>query len=160
VSQARRGVWRGVPLPLPSRRATVRAHSRRSESGFSLVEAVVATGIATIAVLALAYSFGNARGLVNRYGDARVALAAAQRRMEILGTLDVGVPELQTGTTHQADVVIDGATVARESWTVIAFDDPANGTGQADLKQVTVTVSWGAGAPAEQVQLARLIPAR
>jgi hypothetical protein len=124
------------------------------------MEAVVATGIATIAVLALAYSFGNARGLVDRYGSARVALAAAQRRIEFLGVLDASAAELQAGTTHHGNVVVDGATVARESWTVIAFDDPANGAGQADLKLVTVTVSWGTGAPAEQVQLTRLFPAR
>jgi Tfp pilus assembly protein PilV len=137
-----------------------RAHARCPESGFSLMEAVVATVVATVAVMALAYSFGDARGLVDRYGSARVALAAAQRRMEILSVLDANAPELQAGTTHQADVVVDGATVARESWTVIAFDDPANGAGQADLKQVTVTVSWGTGTSADQVQLTRLFPAQ
>jgi Tfp pilus assembly protein PilV len=139
-----------------------RAHARSPESGFSIMEAVVATLIATIAVLGLASSFGSARGLVDRYAEARVALAAAQRRMEILSVLDANAPELQIGTAHQADVVVDNAIVARESWTIAAFDDPANGTGagQTDLKQVTVTVSWGAGAPAEQVQLVRLFPAQ
>ncbi len=112
--------------------------------------------------MGLAYSFGNARALVNRYAAARVALAAAQRRLEMLAVLDPSAPELQVGTTHADDVVVDGTPVAHESWSVAAYDDPANGTaaGPTDLKLVTVTVSWGASAPDQQVQLSRFFPAR
>ena len=61
------------------------------------MEVVVATVVAVVAVLALAYTFGTGRGLVNRYEAARVALAAAQRRMESLSAGPVTSAELQMG---------------------------------------------------------------
>jgi type II secretory pathway pseudopilin PulG len=138
----------GIGLPL------------RSQRGVGLMEVVVATVIAVIAVMALAYSFSTGRGLVDRFEIARVALAAAQRRMERLSALPAAAPELQLGTPHTDVVQVDGRTVARESWTVDAFDDPANGTqaGSVDLKKVTVTVSWGQLGPNETVTLTRLFP--
>jgi type II secretory pathway pseudopilin PulG len=122
------------------------------ERGFSLIEAIVATVIATIAVMGLAYSFGTARGLVNRYEAARVALAAAQRRMELLSTLRASDPLLSG--THQADVVVAGTIVARESWTATPYADP-EGPG---LKRVVVRVAWGGATTADSIQLARLFP--
>ena len=136
----------------------------RGERGVGLMEVVVATVIAIIAVLALAYSFGTGRGLVNRFEVARIALASAQRRMEMLSSESASAPDLQVGP-HPAggpglDVQVDGRTVARESWTVVAFTDPASGhpAGTADLKKVTVTISWGRLGPAETLSLTRLFP--
>ena len=123
------------------------------------MEVVVATVIAVIAVVALAYSFAMGRGLVNQYEVARIALAAAQRRMETLSSLPANAAELQIGVPHAADVQVDGLTVARETWTVVAYDDPADGLhGDLDFKQVTATVSWGRGGPNETVTLTRLFP--
>ncbi len=132
------------------------------QRGFTLTETVVAAAMATVAVVAFAYSFSNARGLVSRYTDARVALAAAQRRMEMLHVLAPGAPELALGSTHTDSVMVQGRGVALETWTVAPYDDPANGlhAGQADLAQVTLTLSWGHGTPAEQVRLVRFFPAR
>lgn len=128
-----------------------------SERGFSLIEVVVATVIAVIAVMGLAYSFGNARGLVDRYEAARLALAAAQRRMELLAVLPADADSLQVGRSCDREVVVDGAIVAHEAWTVTPYTDPALGPG---LKRVVVTVTWGGGTAAETVQLARLFPPR
>jgi len=128
------------------------------------MEVVVATVIAVIAVLALAYSFGAARGLVDRYEIARVALAAAQRRMETLSAGPLTSTDLLIGPHPAAgvwlDVKVEDRAVARESWTVDRYDDPANGigSGAADLKRVTVTVVWGQAGPAETVSLTRLFP--
>jgi hypothetical protein len=130
------------------------------------MEVVVATVIAVIAVVALAYSFGSGRNLVNHYELARVALAAAQRRLELLGPLPATAAEFQVGRhpgSGTFDFQVDGHTLAHETWTVTAFDDPANGTGppnHLDLRQVTVTVSWGRQSPAESVELTRLFPYR
>jgi hypothetical protein len=126
------------------------------------MEVVIATVIAIVAVVALAYSFGAGRGLVNRYEVARIALAAAQRRMEMLSALPGTAVELQRGSHPSSGsdpVQVDGRTVAQESWRVEAIDDPADGihTGDVDLKQVTVTVSWGRG-PNEAIALTRLFP--
>ena len=127
------------------------------------MEVVIATVIAVIAVVALAYSFGAGRGLVNQYEVARIALAAAQRRMETLSAGPIMAPDLQLGSHPPSGtdpVLVDGRTVALESWRVEAVDDPADGThaGDIDLKKVTVTVSWGRCGPNETVVLTRLFP--
>jgi hypothetical protein len=126
------------------------------------MEVVVATVIATIAVIALAYSFGTGRGLVNRYELARMALAAAQRRMEMLEAAPTGSPDLAVPSTHGPQpVLVDGQPVCRESWTVASFHDPSNTTNptHVDLRRVTVSVTWGGGSPAETMRLTRLFPA-
>ena len=133
------------------------------ERGVGLMEVVIATLIAVIAVVALAYSFGAGRGLVNQYEVARIALAAAQRRMETLSAGPVMATDLQLGSHPSSgtdSVRVDGRTVALESWRVEPIDDPADGihAGDIDLKQVTVTVSWGRRGPNETVALARLFP--
>lgn len=129
------------------------------------MEVIVATVVAVVAILALAYTFGTGRGLVSRYESARVALAAAQRRMEMLSAGRATAAELQLGrhpSSGTYPVQAGGANVAVESWTVERYDDPADGTptGDIDLKRVTVTVAWGGGGPNERVVLTRLFPLR
>ena len=133
------------------------------ERGVGLVEVVVATVIAVIAILALAYTFGTGRGLVNSYEAARVGLAAAQQRMEALGAAPDTSAELRLGPHPPSGaypVQVDGRTVAFESWTVEGYDDPADGTGTLDwdLKRVTVKITWGRQSPHETVTLTRLFP--
>jgi hypothetical protein len=144
------------------------ARRPRGERGVGLMEVIVATVIATLAVVALSYSFGTGRGLVNRYELARVALGAAQRRMELLGAQGTGSPDLALGPGFGAlahgplDVVVDGRLCGQETWTVAPWYDPSTGStsGPPDLKRVTVTVTWGGATAAETVQLDRLFPAR
>jgi hypothetical protein len=136
------------------------AGTPRGERGVGLMEIMVATVIAVIAIIALAYTFGTGSGLVGRYAGARLGLAAAQRRMEILSTLPASAAELQLGSTHSADILVDGRKVARETWTVNAWDDPADGTaGDVDLKWVRVTVRFGQGAH-DTLSLTRLFALR
>ena len=115
--------------------------------------------IATIAVVGLAYNFGTGRALVNRYETARIALGAAQRRLEMLGVLQSSDPDLSIATHGPFDVQLDGRTICHETWTVEGYDDPINGTGQIDLKRVTVHVTWGGQSVAETIELTRLFPA-
>jgi hypothetical protein len=131
-----------------------------NQRGIGLMEVVVATIIAVIAVVALAYSFGVGRGLVSRFGIARVALAAAQGRMERLSTLPATSDSLQIGQYGTFPVWVDGRAVAQESWKVDSYTDKASGhpQGTADLRSVTVTVAWGSGGPNEKVTLTRLFP--
>lgn len=122
------------------------------------MEVIVATVVAVVAILALAYTFGTARGLVNRYETARVALAAAQRRMETLSAGSAIAADLQPGQHQTLPVEVDGTTVAFESWTVTLIDDPATPTHAGDLKRVVVTVAWGGRSPGEQLALTRIFP--
>jgi hypothetical protein len=126
------------------------------------MEVIVSTIIATIAVIALAYSFGAGRGLVNRYELARMALAAAQRRMELLEAAGDTALVLAVPSTHgPQDVDVDGRPVLRESWTVTPYHDAASKhAGSTDLKKVTVTVAWGGRSAAETIQLTRLFHVR
>jgi type II secretory pathway pseudopilin PulG len=130
------------------------------QAGFSLVEALVALTIAVIAVVGLAYNFGNGRALVNRYETARLALGAAQRRMEMLAVLPPAAPEFNLGIHGPTGVVVGGQTLCQETWTVARFDDPINGIDatQFDLKRVEVTITWGQATPAETIELTRLFP--
>jgi len=135
----------------------------RGERGVGLMEVMVATIIAVIAIIALAYSFGTGRGLVNRYELARMALAAAQRRMEMLEAAPAGSPDLAVPSQHGPQaVLVDGRAVCQESWRVDVFHDPANAVNPAhvDLRKVTVTVTWGGGTAAETTRLTRLFAAR
>ena len=127
------------------------------ESGFSLVEAMVATVIATIAVVGLAHSFGLGRSFINRYETARAALGVAQRRLEILHAGSDPLSNLATGVPHLGDFVHGGQRVGREEWYVDWYDDPSI-PGERDLKLVTVRVFWSQGTIADTVTPTRCPP--
>ena len=138
--------------------------SSHSERGFSLMEAIVATVIAVIAVLGLAYSFGQGRAMISRYEIARAALAATQDEMETLSATLSSDPALALGS-HNRPFVLGGQTLGTVRWTVTAFDDPADGIDPADanpfdLKQVAVSVSWTVGFNPDSTSLSRFFPAQ
>ncbi len=126
-----------------------------TESGFSLVEAIVATVIATIAVVGLAHSFGLGRSFINRYETARAALGVAQRRLETLHAGSDPTVNLATGIPHLAPFDHGGHRVGSEEWNVSWYDDPAT-TEPHDLKLVTVRVFWSQGTIPDTVTLTRL----
>ena len=140
------------------------------ERGFSLIEAIVATLIATIAVLGLAHSFGVGRGLIDRYAVSRDALAAAQRRMEILvadttGNL-VSIPSGFGMTVHPPTpnaIALGGNMPATESWVVEWVNDPVDNGGGTDpqpqdYRRVTVRVAWTQAGNTDTVRLWRYFP--
>lgn len=138
--------------------------------GFSLIEAMVATAIAVIAVIGLAYSFGQGRSMIGRYDVARSALAAAQDEMETLSVTLATDSTLALGAgnspgLHGRPFTIDGRTLGTIQWVVTAYDDPADGIGGADpdpldLKNVVVTVSWTDGFIPGSVSLSRFFPVK
>jgi hypothetical protein len=121
------------------------------------MEAIVATVIATIAVIGLAYSFSQGRSLIDRFEVARAALGVAQGRMERLSFLPLDSDSLVEGAYPATpnDFVFEGRTLGTEGWRVEAFDDPATG-GPNDMKRVTVTVSFATGSVGDSVVLRRL----
>lgn len=127
-------------------------------SGFALVEVIVASVIAVVAVLGLAYSFSVGRAQIDRFKIARVALAANQDQMERLTTLPPGDPSLGIGEHPGMPPTFtsEGVTL-RQSWTVEWFDDPAV-TGSQDLKRVTMLVAWTQGPLSDSLRLTRLFP--
>lgn len=147
------------PRPFPGRGAPLGA-----ERGFSLIEVIVATVIAALAVIGLAHTFGLGRTFIQRFEVARVALGEVQLRLETLATRPSSDPDLAPGYHGPLPFVVHGVTVGEEGWNVVWVDDPADGTGAADpdphdLKRVTVTVTWTVGAVGDSLQLSRVFPA-
>lgn len=138
---------------------------RLDERGVGLMEIIVATVIATIAILGLAYTIGTGRSLLNRYELARAGLAAAQGRMEKLAVARGGDPQLvipagQSSASYTEPFVVRGAAVGAAAWTVSWVTDPADTVpGGHSLKQVLVRVSWSTGADSDAVTLQRRFPA-
>jgi len=128
---------------------------------------IVATLIATIAVIGLAYTFSTGRGFINRFELARAAFAAAEGRLEALAVAPSGDPEMSItppGSPHTAPFVVDGRVHGTESWTVVWRDMPVDGTGGADpnpndLKYVTVEVLYQQGTVRDTIRLSRLFRA-
>jgi hypothetical protein len=129
----------------------------RDEQGFSLMEAIVATVIATIAIVGFAYSIGMGRGFINGYEAARAADALAAACMDSLSTtgadLSVGGPRPIT----PLPLVYNAQTIGGASWRVT---QPAAGVpGRSAMVQATVTVAWALGGHADSVQYSRYFPA-
>src|SRR5262245_55276546 len=102
-------------------------HTLEDEAGFSLIEVMVASVIAILAFIGLAYTFSTGRGFINRFEVRRAAVAAARARLETLAS-DPGSPDLTiTPPPHTASFVVDGKTLGQEQWTVEWVDDPVDG---------------------------------
>lgn len=148
-------------MTLRSAHVALVAGPSRGQRGFSLMEAIVATAIAVIAILGLAHSFSLGRGFIARYEVGRAALGEAQGRME--GFTVLRPADLVPGTADSVAFSYRGAPVGFSFWRIVWVDDSADGLGGADLdgdtndlKRVTVTVRWTDG---QRVELARLFPA-
>jgi Tfp pilus assembly protein PilV len=127
------------------------------ENGFSLIEAVVATVIAVIAVLGLAHSFGAGRALINRFESARDALALCQHQMEMLVASQPTSDSLDVSKSPFGPypVTVSAKESGTLSWTVTWVDDPLNGLGGNDYKRVDVYVVWRGVTAPDSVQLSR-----
>ncbi len=132
-----------------------RAGTDPGERGFSLMEVIVATVIATLAVTGLAYTFGMGRGFIDRFEVVRAALGVAQGRMDRLATLSTHAPEFTLGS-HAEPFVYQGVAVGNETWVVEAIDDPATPALHGTLRQVTVDVALNAEGIVNSVRLVRL----
>lgn len=115
---------------------------------------MVATVVATVAVLGLAYTFSLGRGFINRFEIARSALTVAESRLEQLHG-DPDSPALSTDSTHVRPFNLGGREIGLEEWIVVWFNDPSI-PGTQDLKQVTVIVSWSMSGQPDSVRLSRL----
>jgi hypothetical protein len=128
------------------------------------MEIIVATVVATVAVIGLAYTIGTGRGLINRYEVGRAGLAEAQRKMERLAVLKSTAPEiaipLGSSVTYAEPFLMNGAPVGTSSYTVAWVHDPSSTVPNSnDLRRVTVRVSWTTGADSDAVSLQRYFPA-
>jgi len=126
------------------------------------MEVIVATVIATIAVLGLAYTFGMGRGFIDRFLVGRAALGAAQARLELLSVTPAADTSLTPVVQHQSYFIVDGSIFGTERWMVEWIDDPGDGAKPADknprdLRRLTVTVEFMQGDRADSVRIARLL---
>ncbi len=146
----------GPDLESPARRRS------RDAQGFSLMEAIVATVIAVLAAIGLAYTFGVGRGNINRFEVARAADAIAQARMEWLSSLalsDAGSDSLTVAGSYAAppeSLDLNGATVVSERWIVEPAPSTVPSNIRDNLTRVTVEVAWNMGSMPDTARYSRL----
>ncbi len=126
------------------------------ERGFSLMEAIVATIIAVLAVIGLAHTFGLGHGLIDSYASSRAALGEAQRRMEWLGTLPVSSDSIQVDGLYPSPAgtfSVPGVVSGTYQWS--AAPDTIFGVANA-MRRVTVLVVYPLGGASDTLRLSRL----
>lgn len=130
--------------PLAAREARAGRPSRH-ERGFSLIEALIATIIAVLAVLGLAYTFSVGRGQVSRYEVARAAMGEAESHLERLLRLqkaNASSESLAVGFgSPEFPFAYRAATLGTVWWHVDPYDDPYL-PGSPNLKRLVVCVRW------------------
>lgn len=129
-----------------------------AERGFSLMEVIVATVIAAIAVIGLAHTFGLGRGQIEQFSVARTALGAAEEQMAVLTVLPRKHPMLGYGQ-HDSTFDVDGQALGEMRWIVTPelYSWTSGFTTYGDtLRRVVVEIDWNNGYP-DTVRLARLI---
>ena len=124
------------------------------------MEAIIATVITVIAVLAMAYSFSLGRSFINAFEVRRVADARAQGCMEWLSSLHSNDPNLSAGTHPGVPqpFVVNRVTIGGVRWRVGPTTDvPPTVAGV--LRNVTVSVTWSLGGFQDSVVYSRLVAA-
>lgn len=132
------------------------------------MEVIVATVIATIAVVGLAYTFGLGRGFINRFEVGRAAMAAAQGQIELISTTPLGDSLVRIDELHQSYFLMGGIPRGTQQWMIHWRDDPADGSSASlpidrdtsDLRCATVTILFKEGSVQDSVQLSRFLPAQ
>lgn len=141
----------------------LRPPREREDAGFSLMEVLVATVIATIAVVGLAYTFGLGRGFINQFEVGRAAEAAAEGEMDLIASTPPSDSLVKIGPLHMSYFMVGGNINGTQRWIINWIDDPADGVGVADpnpedIRQATVTVLFQHGSLLDSVTTTRLLP--
>jgi hypothetical protein len=141
---------------VPVRRVT------RDARGFSLMEAIVATVIAVIAALGMAYTFGIGRSNINRFEVARTADALAQSRMDFLGVIADENPlsdSLHLGSHPAVTNAFryHGVVMGQEYWRVEPSPSSLPATIRNDVMRVTTVVTWTMGGFADSAAYTRIM---
>lgn len=113
---------------------------RGARGGFSLFEAIVATGLLSGALLAFAANSVSLTRNTKTTDSVAAATALAQEKLEQLRSMPLGAPQLLPGTYADASTLTADGTpggVFTRRWTVSAGNQPSFG-----VKTVSVQVSW------------------
>ena|SRR5689334_5994201 len=118
-----------------------RSTSRRSTRGFSLLEALAATGFLAIALMAFAANTVSLTRSEKSADSTNAAHALATQKVEQLRSTPLGAPQVATGAYVDAlnPLKADGTNGGpfTRTWVVSANNVPTWG-----LRTVTVTVAW------------------
>ncbi|MFH1736989.1 MAG: hypothetical protein ABH838_03750, partial [Actinomycetota bacterium] len=132
------------------------------ESGFSLIELLVAAGIIVMGVTAVLVMFSGTFKTTTASRVRELALNLANEKIEkVRSTAYADIDSVKLAASLGI-IATRGNVNFAIAYNVQPVDDPADGTGGADLtpvdyKSVTVTVSWTDPKPASSVTLDTLI---
>ena len=132
------------------------------ESGFSLIELLVAAGVIVIGVTAVLVVFSGTFRTTTASRIRDLALNLANEKIELVRNTKYADIDSATLAASLGTTATRGNVDFTIAYNVQPVDDPADGTGGADLtpvdyKSVTVTVSWTNPKPASSVMLDTLI---
>lgn len=119
---------------------------RSNQRGTSLVEAMTACAVATIAVVAMLFALSSGHAGIRGMRVERAALFQAQQKLDQLLALPGTDAQLAVGT-HGPETAPLPHGSAQRTWIVSWVDDPLDGiapsdTSPQDYRKVEVTVSW------------------
>src|SRR5262245_34616553 len=121
--------------------SVARRSTRKNSRGLSILEALAATGVLSVALLGLAASSTDLTRRSKTSDSTAAASALAVQKLEQLRSMPLGAAALTPGQYYDPSNPLKadgtgGGTFSR-SWQVSLKDTPAMG-----LKTVTVTVAW------------------
>ena len=122
----------------------------KDENGTSIVEVMVAIVVFMIIMMGGLNYFLQPQSMIGRQKIKRLAISAAQSRMETLLALDF--TQITSDSNETNTSVLLGSITGLRSTTVTAIDDAADGLGGSDAdgdtvdyKTILVELSWTAG---------------
>lgn len=127
---------------------------RDSQSGFTLVEVMLAMAILGVGLLSIAVAQLTAMKVSSRSKNLQQAMLLAREQMDDIEALNAGAPLLQTAATtpdptNPIRVTTESGDATRFNRSVtVTPNNPSIG-----LAQVTVTVTWDAAQGTRRVQL-------
>lgn len=124
------------------------------ESGFTLVEVMLAMAILGVGLLSIAVAQLTAMKVASRSKNLQQAMFLAREQMDDLEALNAGAPILQNAAT--TDDPANPIKVSTDAGDATSFNRSVTvrpNVPSIGLAQVTVTVTWAAAQGTRQVQL-------
>lgn len=128
---------------------------QKTNSGFALIDAVLAMGLIAVALSFLGVIYSVSR--VSRLSRSDLtALYIAQNKMDELKNTPFGDLTVQSNTGF-ADSNLSSLKSGQARYTIALFDADGDGTADTNIKKITVTVTWSQNTQSKSKTLTTLV---